>query len=202
MAIITIPAGLVLGTFDIGQQRYDITEMAETTGKVRIRIGPPPRWTVKIGPPTGPGFDQTQGGLWKGLTLALQGGVNHLAVYDVARPAPLGTLRGTLTLSGSVSAGATQLTVSGGNGGTVKAGDSFQIGTGLSSQLVVASEDGTATFKFGAPLRTAFNAGTAVTWDKPVMHCRIISDQPNWAYQAGNLLMTGGAIDLIEDWEI
>lgn len=206
MAIIAYPSGILFGTFEPGQQRFDLVSSSEATGYVRDRMVAPPRWTFRIGPPQPVTLDQL--GLWKGMALSLQGGVNQLAISDPGQPTPRGTLRGSLTLSGTLAQGATSVTlaVTGQSGNTVLPGDAFQIGTGLGSQFIYATSAATAnasnvTFSFQAPARVAFASGTAVTWDKPVAHCRMKTAAPGWMYQPGGFVGGGLVLDFIEYWE-
>ena len=86
----------------------------------------------------------------------------------------------------------------------LKAGDWLQIGSGVgTSQLVKVTADaqevnaGTMTVSFEPPLRTAFSAGTAVTWNRPVAYYKQTSS-PQWGYRAR--MSTGYALDLLESW--
>jgi hypothetical protein len=207
MSIITFPPGIYFGTFAISQKRFDLKEMSDSTGLVKERLMSPPRWRVRFSPP-GIGVPYTQGALWKTMLMRLRGGINHLAVYDIAQPAPVGTARGSIVLTGTTNAGDVDATISGGSPatGTLKMGDWLQIGTGLGSQLVTVTADvtlsgGAGTVLFEPPLRTGYAAGTAVVWDKPVAHYKMLSDAPSWGYVAGAFLMNGFEIDMMEQWQ-
>lgn len=205
MSIITLPAGIYFGAFAVSQKRFDLKETSAATGDARERLIAPPRWRLRFAPPT-TGVPYSQAGLWKTMLLQLRGGINHLAAYDVAQPAPAGTMRGAPVLSGTAAAGATSMGVSGATaGGTLLPGDWLQVGTGLGSQLVAVSAavtlaGGAGTIQFEPPLRQAYGAGTAVLWDKPVAHYKMMSDAPEWAYTPGAFLMTGFACDFMEQW--
>lgn len=113
--------------------------------------------------------------------------------------------------TGSCTAWGAQLelgsSVSAYEGATLQPGDWLQLGSGVgTSQLVkvvaAAAEaaDGTMTVTFEPPLRTAFSAGSAVTWDKPLAYFKQTS-APQWSYRLGNTRKAGGyAIDLLESW--
>ncbi len=206
MAIITLPTGIIFGVFEPGQQRYDLVSASEATGKTRDRIVAPPRWTFRIGPPGVSTYEHLA--MWRGMLASLQGSVNHLAIWNPAEPAPRGTMRGAPVVSGTLAKGATTITlaVSGQSGTTVKTGDAFQIGTGLSSQFIYATQDATVvgssvTFNFQAPARVQFAGGTAVAWDKPVAHCKMRTAAPSWMYTPGAFSGGGAVADFIEDWE-
>jgi hypothetical protein len=205
VSIITIPTGIYFGAYAVSQKRFDLKEMSDSTGDARERLIAPPRWRLRMAPPS-TGVPYEQAGLWKNMLLQLRGGINHLAAYDVAQPAPAGTMRGSPVLSAPVSAGATSMAVSGAtSGGTLKVGDWLQIGTGLGSQLVSVSAavtltGGSGTIQFEPPLRAAYTAATVVVWDKPVAHYKMLSDAPEWAYTPGAFLVAGFACDFMEQW--
>lgn len=206
MSIITLPTGIYFGAFAISQKRFDLKEMSDTTGDTRERLISPPRWRVRFAPPS-VGIPYAQAALWKTMLLQLRGGVNHLAVYDVAQLVPTGTMRGTPQLVGSLSAGSVSMSIDGATAsGTLKRGDWLQIGTGVGSQLVSVTVDvtlsgaGTGTVQFEPPTRVVFADNTPVTWDKPVAYYKMTSDVPEWAYTPGAFLIAGFACDFMEQW--
>lgn len=91
-------------------------------------------------------------------------------------------------------------------GGSVKAGDKFQVGTGVgASQLVQATadaqaaENGQVMVAFEPPARIAFSSSTAVAWNKPVAYFKSQNDE--WASRAVSpVVFTGHAIDLLEQF--
>lgn len=199
MTIITLPTNLALGDgCGMGLRRYDLQATSETTGAQQDRPLGPPRWALSLVQPRA--LSMREAGRWQALQAQLRGRVNRLYAWDPVRKAPLGTLRGALTLAGSVAAGATSMSVSGGTG-TVLAGDLFQIGTGLgTSQLVMATADGThAAIAFEPPARLAFSSGTAVAWDKPGAYFALQSSSTTWTY-LGRSAVQGQSMDLLEAW--
>lgn len=109
---------------------------------------------------------------------AMRGQTNTTSVYHFARPAPLGTVRGTLTLNASAAQGASTIVVTGcsPSTGTLLAGDML----GVSGLLLMVASDCTAvagviTVPITNALRKALTAGAAVTWDKPSMTARILA---------------------------
>lgn len=101
---------------------------------------------------------------------------NQLELWNLAQPAPLGTMRGTMTLNIAATQGATSMVVTAGAGQagkTLLKGDLLGIGSGTTQQVVRITADATAngsgviTVSIGTPLRNAFLSGVAVTWDKP-----------------------------------
>lgn len=178
MAIITLPSTVRQGPeVSWGRQTYEMVSGSDLTGAEQSRIYGPPRWTIGLRSPAA--MRGRDGGAWVALLLQLRAG-NLLQAWDPGRPVPVGTLRGTLTLASAAAAGAQSIVVTGGSGQagrTLEPGDWLQIGTGLgTSQLVVcaalsplvANGSGTLTVPVESPLRSAYAAGTAVTWDRPV----------------------------------
>jgi hypothetical protein len=109
---------------------------------------------------------------------AMRGQTNTTSVYHFARPAPLGTVRGTLTLNASAAQGASSIVVTGcsPSTGTLLAGDML----GVSGLLLMVASDCTAvagviTVPITNALRKALTIGASVTWDKPSMTARILA---------------------------
>lgn len=209
MAIITLPTTLPIGAGSgFGQRRFDLLAQSDSTGAQQTRLLGPPRWTLALQPPDPMRVDEA--GQWAALAASLRGRVNVLWAFDPARRAPQGTLRGTLTLAAAAAIGAAALSVTGGAGQagkTLRAGDLLQLGSGLgTSQLVMVLADATAdgsgvvALSVEPPLRTAFSAGAAVTWDTPRAHFRLQSDALAWTYRGGGLLASGLAMDFTETW--
>ena len=117
------------------------------------------------------------GGWLEAFIGQLRGQTNTTRVHHFARPYPLGTLRGTLTLSAPAIQGARSLSVTGcvPSTGTLLAGDMLEVG-GL---LVMVGEDCTAvagviTAPITNALRVAQSSGAAVTWSKPSVSVRLL----------------------------
>ncbi len=209
MSIITLPATLKIGVDSgVGQRRFDLLTQSDSNGSQQARLLGPPRWTLRLVQPEW--LTLAEAGEWSALLMQLRGRVNVLAAWDPARPAPKGTMRGSLTLAASASAGATSVSITGGAGQagtTVKPGDWFQIGAGLgTSQLVMctvaatANGSGVVSLAFEPPLRTGFASATAVSWDKPLAYFRQQTDAATWSYISGGLAVSGLSMDLLETW--
>lgn len=210
MAIIAMPAALQFGSFSIGQKRFDLSEMSESTGASQDRLLGPPRWRLNIASPS-LGLSLANGAEWEALIIKLRGRANHLSAWDIVKPAPRGTMRGTMTLSGSHAQGATALVISAGGGQastTLLRGDWLQVGSGTAGQLFKVMDDSTAngsgviSATVEPPVRPAagFAGGTAVTWDKALGHYKMIGETPLWGYRAGINSQVGFALDLMEQW--
>jgi hypothetical protein len=108
-----------------------------------------------------------------------RGQVNWISLWHFVRPAPRGTLRGTLLTSGTQAQGASSLVLSGGTaGGTLLGGDLL----GAGSQLIMvapagATADGAGniTVPLVNRLRAAIATAQSVTWDKPSAPFRLLS---------------------------
>jgi hypothetical protein len=123
---------------------------------------------------------------------AFRGQVNTVALWHFTRPAPRGTVRGTLTLNASAGQGASSIVVTGcsPSTGTLLAGDMLGVG-GL---LLMVQDDctavaGTITVPITNRLRVAQNSGAAVTWDKPTTLFRLLATS-GVEYQPGHAVPT------------
>lgn len=193
-----------------GQVRYDLLARSDTSGTDQARLYGPPRWVMSLVQPAL--LTPEAGRAWQSLVVGLRGRGNHLKAWDVGRPQPLGTYRGSgVTLSSTVTAGDVSITLTGGVGlaaRTLLAGDKFQIGTGVgTSQLVmvmadaVADGSGQITVQVEPPLRLGFTSGTAVTLQRPCAYFKQQATTGTWTYeQAAVPLITGMALDLLENW--
>jgi hypothetical protein len=112
---------------------------------------------------------------------SLRGQVNTVALHHFARPAPRGTMRGTLTLSAGASQGSGTLNITGGSGQaskTLLAGDMLGCGGLL---LMVASDatangSGVITVNLTNRVRTLLASAATVAWDKPTANFRMVGN--------------------------
>lgn len=208
MSVITMSTALIVGAFSIGQHRFDLSEVSESTGAAQARALGPQRWSMSLAAPNN-GISQTAAAVWEAMILQLRGNTNHLAAWDIAKPAPLGTCRGAMTLSGAHAQGVTSLSiaVTGQSGLTLLPGDWLQIGSGTGGQLVKVMTGGTAnastiTVVVEPPIRPAagYAGATAVTWDKALGHYKMMTPSPQWNYVPGFNTVAGFALDLLEQW--
>lgn len=202
MSIITFPSTLKAAKMSWGEKRNDLEFRSQFGAQAVELMGP--QWTVSLEPPT---LREADSGAWKSLLMRLRGRTNQLALWDFARPAPRGTMRGTMTLNAGAAQGATSLAIvaAGEAGKTLVEGDLLGLGSGATQQVVMVVADATANgsgviaVTIEPPLRNAFSGGAAVTWDKPKALFRRSTSASNWDYAPG-LLATGFGIALIEDW--
>src|SRR5689334_2335358 len=106
MSVITFPSTLKVARCSWSQQRNDI-EFRSMFGAQAVEASAPV-WLVTL--EATPGLE-ANGGSWKALGMQLRGKTNQLAMWDLARPRPLGTMRGTMTLNSDAAQGATTLSV-------------------------------------------------------------------------------------------
>lgn len=152
-------------------------------------------------------FNHQQYAEWETLLLKLQGRKNQLALWNLARPAPQGTMRGAMTLNVAVAQGSSSLTITAGAGQaatTLLAGDLLGLGSGTTQQVVKVLDNATAdaggiiTVAIDSALRNAFIIGAAVTWDKPKALFRRRTSETNIDYTRAQV--DGEPLELIEDW--
>lgn len=209
MAVITLPTGLAIAKRGVrwGQRRFDVIGGNDATGNIQDRLGAPPRWSLSLRAPDAITAAEAQ--VWRAMLLQLRGRVNYLLAWNPAQVAPRGTMRGTMTLNASASAGATSVVITAGAGEaskTILSGSPLTIGSGLgTSQLVHTVSDATAngsgviTVTVEPPLRMGFSSATAVTWDKAAAYFKTVNDATAWDHYDG-ALHQDFALDLLETW--
>lgn len=109
MSVISLPAELLISRMRWEQQNFGI-HTSGAFGRQTLNNGVP-IWAVSIEVDR---MNEYASGQWKATLMKLRGSLNQLAVYDVARPVPLGTLRGTgapFVLEAPVAAGDTTMTL-------------------------------------------------------------------------------------------
>lgn len=202
MSVITFPDTLGVSRLQWSQRRHAIRHRSSFGSQTVESLAPV--WQVLI---ERNALSAAEAGAWMSLFLRLRGGLNQLEFWNLGRPVPRGTLRGTLTLAADAARGAASIQISGGvgqAGATLLAGDFLGLGSGLTQQVVMVTVDATAdasgliTVSFESPLRNAFTAGTAVTWDKPKALFRVQNDILGWEYEKA--IVNGFALELLEDW--
>lgn len=141
---------------------------------------------------------QGEGAAIEAFIGAMRGQTNTTSVYHFARPAPQGTVRGTLTLNAAAAQGSSSIVVAGCSpaNGTLLAGDML----GVSGLLLMVAADcaaalGVITVPITNALRKALTVGAPVTWDKPSMTARILATS-NVGYEPG--LANGVSFDFGE----
>lgn len=201
MSILTLPANLYPASLTWEQQRNDM-EYRSVFG-AQVTEATAPLWVVSLAFPVKSAADS---GALLALLMQLRGKTNQLAVHNYGRPAPLGTMRGTMTLNSSAAQGATTLSIiaAGETSKTLLQGDLLGLGTGTTKQVVMvvadATSDGTGLISvtIEPALRNTHNSGAAVTWDKPTALFRCREAPAKWEHRPAGIV-GGIALDLIED---
>lgn len=198
MAVIQVPTGLSVGKQSWSQKRNDI-EFRSSFGAQALE-GAGPMWLSTIE------STMKRPELWQSLLLQLRGKTNQIALWNMGRPAPKGTMRGSMIL-GTTAQGAASLviTAAGQTSKTLLAGDYLGVGSGSTQQVVMVTADaisngsGAITVATEPALRNAFAAGAAVTWDRPKVLFRRSDSTSQWGYEPGGIVK-GMQLSLIEDW--
>lgn len=199
---ITYPETLTVPSALWRQVRRDLS-YSSIFGSQAVEISPP-LWAVSL---EANALKEKNSGAWKALLIGLKGKTNNLALWDMARPAPIGTMRGTMTLNTSAAQGATTLSIIAASEAakTLLQGDLLGIGSGTTRQVVMVTADATAngsgiiSVTVEPPLRNAGTAGASIVWDKPVALFRRKDSESQWKYSNGQMA-SGFSLDLIEDW--
>jgi len=144
-------------------------------------------------------FEEADATLVQVMLMQLRGRVNRLALYNLARPLPRGTIAGTPLVNGASQTG-TSLAIDGCTvGTTLKKGDFFSV----NGELKMATADSTVngsgqmTLTFEPPLRAAPDDNDAITTTRPTALFMLESDEQMWSTKPG--VRTDFTISLIED---
>lgn len=201
MSVITFTTSLKVGNFSWMQFRND-NEFRSNFGVQSVELSAA-LWQVNVGPPE---LYDVNAGEWEALILRLRGKVNQLEIWNVMRPAPFGTMRGSMTLRSAIAAGATTLPIvaAGQNAKTILRGDFLGLGSATTQQVCMAAADATSDGSGNIdvivepPVRNAFAISSVVTWDKPKALFRRSSAPIGWEYSG--ITVTGFNMELLEDW--
>lgn len=200
MSVINFPTTLVVSKASWAQVRKDMS-FNSIFGSQSVEVSPPV-WSVQM---VSDSMNESSSGAWQSLLMQLKGQTNQLALWNVARPAPRGTMRGTMTINTTAAQGVTSLSIiaSGEISKTLLQGDLIGVGTGATRQVVMvvadATSDGTGliTVTTEPALRNEQIATSAVEWDKPKAIFRRIQSTAKWDYES--TFVSGLTLDLIED---
>jgi hypothetical protein len=205
MSVITLPTNMagMLSSFSWSQQRRDVV-FSSTFGSQAVENSPP-LWAVsmQIAPD-----NEANVGAWQTFLMQLRGRTNQLALWNIGRPVPRGTMRGTMTLGTAIAQGDTTIHIASATEAakTLVAGDYIGFGSGVTQQVCMvtaaATADGSGNIAVVVepPARNAITIGSAVTWNMPAAFFRLgISKIALGDYTPGSIV-AGPPLDLIEDW--
>lgn len=200
MSVITMPIDLRPRRFSWGQKRNDIF-FQSPFGSQGVEVSSP-WWTASMSLDP---FPEDISGRWKSLLLSLRGQANQLALWDMSRPIPRGTMRGSPTVYFGMTTGSTNIALHTSQSKcTLQEGDMIGIGSGLTQQVLMvtgatytADNVGDLGINFEPPLRNTFASGTAVVWDRPKALFRSQSSDFGWSYETA--VVGGISLTFIED---
>jgi len=201
MSVITFPNTLKMRSSGWSQLRLDLS-FKSPFGRQDVELASP-LWEAFVEVNA---MYERDSGQWDAFLLSLKGRTNQVALWNFARPYPLGTMRGTMTLNVAAAQGATTLQIIAATEATktLKQGDMLGVGTGTTKQVVKVLADATAdvngiiTVSIESALRNALFIGAAVTWDKPTALFRRKDSKTAWTYKPG-LVTDGFVVEFIED---
>ena len=185
MALKTAPTDIGFAQITLSAMNAVATSESPFTYKQQIVQHTGQAWKASV---TIPPVRRDLGEPWVAFLLSLQGPVNTFLLGDPNCAAPRGTaVDGDIVATGTAGASSVTLTLS--NGGTLKAGDYIQLGTSSTSKLHKVLADVSAT-------------GSVDIWPnlKPFS-----TATPNWVNQAVVVEGAKGVFRLtsnVQDWQI
>jgi hypothetical protein len=142
------------------------------------------RWEAEI---TLPPLTLDQAREWEAFFISLRG---RKGTFIMGNPLHNVLVTG-VELDGSASARASEISVTGGSGQTINAGEYFQIGTGLDSRIHQVVETitmgGTDTLTIEPPLRTSYADGTNLDFTQPKGVWRLSSNDVEWSIDSASI---------------
>lgn len=194
----TLSTGLT--DFYLGQRSNVFVHASAPSGTVQTVEMPGARWTISLTLDRLPLADARK---MTAFLTKMRGQANRFTCHDISKPAPSGTMRGTLTVLNSVSQGAIACDLTGGPGQASKTlleGDFIKIGDELKCIAANAVSDslGNISVTFEPPLRKNFNSGTPVVWDKPT--ATFMLTRNDWQAHSHAQVHTSYSIDAVEDF--
>lgn len=193
----TWPSSLIPQTFSASLRKAGLQWRSPFNGTAQAVDFNAERWVFSL---TLPPKRRSASGQVEALLFQLAGGIERVRCWHFVRPQPLGTLRGTPTMTSQATRGATSLAITTTVGATIKAGDCL----GAGGQLFMASADATAdgsahiTVPIINRVRATIAQGASVTWDAPTIDMILPAMQPAVAYRPA--ILEGVAFDLEEIW--
>ena len=186
-----------VSTIEWGIQKAGVQFTGPYNGTLQAVEFAAERWLVSVNLPP---VVTADAGAVEAFFERMAGGVNRVRIWHMARPVPLGTMRGTPTIAVSAARGDLQLRITTAANATLKAGDMVSAG----GQLFKVAEDCQATIGglLTAPVttrvRALISAGAAVAWDKPTAFFAMPTQSVRFAHSVG--ILGEVAIELQEVW--
>lgn len=166
--------------FSFGQEPNDFGHTSPHSKQTQTVEMPGTRWAISM---RLAGLTVAETAILSAWFAKLRGRANRFTCHDLMRPTPRGTMRGTLTTSGSIAAGAITCNVSGGDpqaSTTLLDGDKLNIGGELKILIgdATANASGLIALTVEPPFRAAIGSGAGVVWDKPT--ATFMRVEPGW----------------------
>lgn len=198
MAVFDWPDTLIPQRASIGSQRMGEQFRGPYNGTLQVVDFNSERFVMSV---TLPPRKRIRAGEVEGFFFRLNGGVNRVRGWHFGRPTPIGTMRGSPTLSAGASRGNDTISITAGTANsTLKAGDMLGVGGQLVmvAQNVTLNGSGAGTVSLVHRIRGTIASGTAVTWNKPTAEFVM----PSWLASVTHFpgAIDGAAFDFEEAW--
>lgn len=197
MTTTTWPSSLIPQTFSASLKKAGLQFRSPFNGTTQSIDFVAERWIFSL---TLPPKRRSASGQVEALLFNLAGGIERVRCWHFVRPVPIGTMRGTPTMTSQAVRGATSLAVTSVSGYTLKAGDVIGAGGQLFMVGADCVTDGSnhITVPIINRVRATISAAAAVTWDSPTAEFIMPAMQAGVAYRPA--ILDGVAFDLEEVW--
>lgn len=197
MATITWPTSLIPQTVGVSLRKAGLQFRSPFNGTTQAIDFVAERWVLSL---TMPPKRRSTSGQVEALLFSLAGGIERVRCWHFVRPVPLGTMRGTPTMTSQAVRGDASLAITSLSGYTLKAGD--MIGAGGQLFMVgadcVTNGSNLITVPIINRVRATIAGGASVTWDAPTADFIMPAMQPAVAYRPA--ILDGVPFDLEEIW--
>ena len=177
-----------------GQQAISLESRSPYNGEIKTVDLLGHRWMVSMSYPVHTLAERPD---VEAFWIGLRGKTGRVNLWDIGRPVPRGSMRGSPTLAAGAAFQATSLSIATASGNTLLAGDRIKV----SNQLFVVRSGATAsggvlTVGIEHPVRVALSYGAAVVWDKPTTGFMRTSDELRMPRRGSS--HPGFSIELVE----
>lgn len=174
MATITWPSELYVARLNFGIKKAGIQWRSNHNGFAQSIDFVADRWMASLTLPMRQAWDA---GHAESIMNFLAGGVNFVDIWHFARPAPVGTLRGTPTIASGAVRGDDEIVITG--TGTLVPGDMLGVGNQVFQVRESVTVSGSTAVKTVNRVRSTISIGAAVVWDKPKIRMNMPSMEGN-----------------------
>lgn len=197
------PGGLGVARCAVGLQRSAAQFRSPFSGSFQASSFNADRLTLSLTlRPFSRAINRTLPGQVEALLFALASGADYwVAAWHFARPQPVGTMRGSPTLSATANRGDASLAITGGTASsTLEAGDMLGAGGQLFMvrTAVTLNGSGAGTVQVVNRVRATIASSSAVTWNAPTDNFAMPSTTAAVVHVPA--LLDGAAFDLEQVW--